>query len=176
MKRTLTRSEMLALWRNYRTGEPLRLDCTVERTDGTDYDALLTAEMRAWYLELLDSADEALLAPVELAAQAAVGSAPSGVVTVTAPADVRRIVRLQFAGWGAPVEPVAAPAAVARAAANPYCRRPVAARLSPRQVAVGGARGALTSLVCAVDPGPESYILDDKALDFNEHHGKHSSN
>jgi|GEM_PF-6171539 len=47
MKRTLTRAEMLELWRNYRTGEPLRLDCTVTRTDGTDFDAVLAAETSA---------------------------------------------------------------------------------------------------------------------------------
>ena len=41
MKITLTREEMLALWRRMRTVEPLRLDCSVGRTDSVDIDAIL---------------------------------------------------------------------------------------------------------------------------------------
>ena len=83
MKITLTREEMLALWRRMRTVEPLRLDCSVGRTDSVDIDAILDGEMRLWYLNLLDSADPDLL-PVENVADAADCStaAPSSVMTV----------------------------------------------------------------------------------------------
>lgn len=164
MKQTLTRQEMLEVWRNLRTGEPMRLDCTVTRTDGTDNEDALAAEMRAWYLDLLDSAPEPMLAPVDTAATATVATGHAGVTTVTATADTRRILRVRFAGWGAPLAPDCGPDLVRRLAANPYCRRPAAARIAPNVVIVCGASGPLAELTCAVDHGTQTYCFDDKAL------------
>ena len=72
MKLTLTRSEMLERRRLAGGFEPLRTDCTVEDTAGTDVDALLESQLRQRYLELLDHGDISLLAPVEAASDTAV--------------------------------------------------------------------------------------------------------
>lgn len=172
MKRTLTRAEMLELWRNYRTGEPLRLDCTVTRTDGTDFDAVLAAEMRSWYLALLDAGDESLLAPVDMAPTAIIATSPEGLTVIRAPQDVRRILRVRFAGWPAELAPDADEAEVRARAANPYSRRPAIARTSAGELIVSGAVGMLTNLICTVDHGPQTYVLDDKALDFGGECGR----
>lgn len=163
MIKTLTKSEMLERWTTIRAGEPQRLDCTVSRLDGLDLSAVYEAEMRAWYLDLLDSADESLLAPEDLAEEATVSEA-QGLTLVTFPAGVRRVLRLRFSGWGAPVAPEATPAKVTLSAANPFCRRPLAAKVAPNVVAVAGARGELVAADCIVDRGPQAYIFDDKAL------------
>ena len=57
----LTRDDMLRLWRTRAGLEPLRTDCRVEAVDGTDADSVLEPMMRAWYLNLLDTADTRLL-------------------------------------------------------------------------------------------------------------------
>lgn len=155
---------MLRLWRQMAAIEPLRLDCTVERTDGPDIDAGLKREMRAWYLNLLDSGPVSALAPVDLASTAAVEKSTDGLTVITAPADARRILSVRFSGWSAPIVPEEAPANALANAANPYLRRPRVYRLSPGSVAVGGASGTLQTLMCAVDHGPQVYVLDDSFL------------
>lgn len=163
MKKVLTRSEMLTLWRTLRAAEPLRLDCTVSRLDGPDYEGILSAEMRAWYLDLLDHGPESAIVASDTAAMAQVATI-DGLTMIEAPSDCRRILRVGFGGWGSTIEPVADPEAVRRLAANPFWRRPAAARTGPRSLIVCGARGALTRLECAVDHGEQSYIFDDSAL------------
>ena len=163
MKRTLTKAEMLTLWRYARTAEPLRLDCTVSRTDGTDFDTLLCEEMRAWYLKQLDEAPEEALSPEEVVLQAK-STGLYGVTHVVLPDNVRRILRLRFSGWPAPLAPDSDAMSVRRHAANPYCRRPMAARISPREVIVCAPKGELTSVTAITDPGPDVYTFDDKLL------------
>lgn len=164
MKKTLTRAEMLTLWRTIRTAEPLRLDCTVTRTDGPDHTAALEAEMRARYLDLLDSGPERCLAPVDMASVASVVNLTPEIVTVTLPADVRRVLRVRFAGWATPLEPTLTAERQHMLAANPYWRRPSVATLGPRMIVATGASGPLVSAVCVVDYGPETYTFDDSAL------------
>ncbi len=164
MKKSLTKDAMLDLWRNLRMAEPLRLDCAVARTDGTDLSSALEAEMRAWYLQLLDRGDPGLIVPVDVAQTAIVGSRKQGVTLISVSASSRRIMEVMFSGWDMPVAPNATAETLMRAAANPYCQRPLVAALGPDRVAVAGAQGTLTSLMVALDPGPDTYIFDDAAL------------
>lgn len=161
MKRTLSKAEMLNLWRYARTAEPLRLDCTATRTEGTGVDAMFEQEMRAWYLTQLDEAPPELLVPEEMADQAQL-KGKYGAVHVVLPESVRRILSVEFDGWPSAISPDDDAMAVRRAALNPYCRRPMAARLSPREVIVSAPRGVLSSVVAIVDPGPERYVFDEK--------------
>lgn len=163
MKRTLSKAEMLELWRYARTAEPLRLDCTISRIEGTDFNAMLIEEMRAWYLTQLDEAPEELLAPEELASEAQV-SGRYGVTHVKLPERVRRILRVKFSEWPSAISPDEDPKTLRRLAANPYCQRPMAARISPRELIVCAPRGALSSVVAITDPGSDSYIFDDRLL------------
>lgn len=155
---------MLQLWRTIRVAEPLRLDCTVSRLDGTDYDEALTAEMRAWYLNLLDCGPEEMVVPIDLSLQARVAET-DGLTLVEAPADSRRVLSVQFSGWGAPLRPSASESEVRACAANPFCLRPLAARIGPGAVIVSGVRGTLASLNCTVDYGEDTYAFDDRALE-----------
>lgn len=163
MKLTLSESQMLQKWELLRGFEPLRLDCTVTRTDGVDLTQIHKAEMRRWYLDLLDNGPAEKIIPVEVSAQAFVTSS-DGLTVVTAPDDARRILSLQFSGWSGPVAEFFDAEAVRAYAANEFCLRPMAARINPRTVIVAAAAGELTSLLCAIDHGPQAYIFDDSAL------------
>lgn len=164
MKMSLTKDEMLVLWRNLRMAEPLRLDCAVARTDGTDQTAALEAEMRAWYLNLLSKGDARLIVAVDVAPTALVSTSAEGLTRITASASSRRILSVEFEGWGAPVAANSDFRRVCRAAANPYCTEPLAAATGPDSLVVAGACGALKALNVALDPGPDSYIFDEGAL------------
>lgn len=167
MKQTLTREQMLAQWKLIRASEPMRLDCTVTRTDGIDLDSIYEAEMRAWYLRLLDSAPIERIVPIEASAMAKV-EVRNGLTVITTPEGCRRVLQVRFDGWDAPLTPDAKGDAVRACAANPYIKRPLAARIGPGIVIVSGAVGKLTTLLCAIDTGPEAYHLDDSALNLIE--------
>lgn len=162
MKKTLTRGEMLDLWRNIRMAEPLRLDCVVERTDGPDLTAFLEGEMRAWYLHLLDRGDLRYVCPTDVVSTATVSGADLKTVEVSPSA--RRVLNVEFVGWGAPVAVNASEAEVRAAASNPFSRRPLVAAIGPNRLIVAGAAGTLKSVSALLDPGPDSYIFDDSVI------------
>ncbi len=161
MKQTLTQCQMLELWRRKRMVEPLRLDCVVQRTDGPDVDAMLTEEMRRWYLELLDGGPRSALAPVDVTSTCKVDALSDGRMVITGPEGCRRILSVWFAGWEFPVE--VSPDAL-QSNFNPYEQRPAAWRLSPERAAVRGAQGAVREVLAAMDISPAVYIFDDSAL------------
>ncbi len=163
MVKTLTDSEMLEIWRRARADGPLRLDCTVDRTDGPDVDAILTDEMRAWYLSLLDSAPVSRLALCNNAELARINAADDGILMLTAPAGCRRIISVFFDGWNIPVS-VEPRHALPSSLRNPFCRRPRAFALAPDRIAVIGASGKLKEMNCAMDISDKVYIFDDSAL------------
>lgn len=161
MKQTLTRSQMLERWKTLRAVEPSRLDCTLHRTDGPDIDTILTAEMRSWYLDLLDRADPRLLAPANVASEAQTESASgANLCIVTPPEGTRRVLSLSFDN-SVPVVPGADADAVIRMAANRFWRRTMAARLPDGSILVAAPGKTLTGLTAVVDPGPETYEFDD---------------
>lgn len=164
MTQQFNRSAMLDLWRLLRAAEPLRLDCTVERTDGPDLDQIYCEEMRAWYLDLLDHGPDSMLCPVNLAGNAKTESVGGGVTLISAPASVRRILSVRFSGWGTPVAPETDLEALREHAANRFRRRPLVAAVCRTVVAVSGARGTLVELLCANDDGPQIYKFDDSAI------------
>lgn len=161
MKQTLSQSQMLEIWKRNRMVEPLRLDCTVQRTDGPDVDAMLIEEMRSWYLNLLDFGPESAIIPCDVTETCTVESLDHGNAVITAPEGCRRILSVWFAGWDFPLKVTDSPTP---ADSNPYCRRPAAYRLAPDRIAVSGTSGNLREVKCALDVSPQIYIFDDSAL------------
>lgn len=162
MKKSLTRDEMLGLWRNLRMGEPSRLDCAVERTEGADFTAWLEAEMRSWYLDLLDRGDLRYVCPTNVASTATVVG--SDLKTIEVSPSARRILSVEFSEWGSPVTVNATEREVRAAGANPYWHRPLVAAIAPNRVIVAGGGGSLKSINALLDPGADSYVFDDSAL------------
>lgn len=160
MRVTVGKEDMLALWRRHVAAEPERSDCHVERSDAIDLDARLSREMRSWYLRLLDTAPEELLAPTDLSVKAQVHTV-GHITSVRAPEGCRRVLRVKFGGW---LQSVAVAAERPAHGGNPLCRRPMVWRVSAREIAVTGATGVLSLLECAYDSGEEEYTFDDRAI------------
>lgn len=170
MKVSLTREEMLERRRFVGGFEPLRSDCTVEDTAGTDIDALLEAQLRGRYLELLDTADVALLAPADIAADTTVDAGADGCSLLWLPARCRRVLSVRLDGWEccAEVLPQTEEGGVRALQLNPFTAStvstPKAVWLSEGRIAAWPRGSVAESVVAICDPGPDVYTLDERAL------------
>jgi hypothetical protein len=165
MIQTLSKSEMLEMWRRHCGVEPLRLDATVTRTDGPDVDALLTQQMRTWYVELLATAPESLLRVTDVKAKTSVSfAAGDGMAVISVPQSVVRVLRVSFSDVSLPIEPTVEAATVRRCGLNPLWRRPLMAPLGNGCWVLCAVSGQLTSVEAIVDEGEEVYTFDERAL------------
>ena len=166
----LNNMEMLRLCRLSSWLEHLNSECTVERFDGIDLDAVIVSRMRLWYLAMLDAGDHALVGPpADVRGLIAVDDGGR----VMADASVRRIASLRLESWerGAEVDDGAAVAGRIALQDNPYS---AAGRVSPLawRDRGGTVRGAprtagdlVTEAYAWLDPGEDTYILDERALE-----------
>lgn len=180
MKVTLSKEEMLRRRRLLGGLEPLRHDCTIEQSDGIDVDALLEAQLRAWYLNLLDTAPAELLAPDNISATVTAVAADGGGVKLTMPAMCRRVFDVQLKGWQRAVKvlPASECERVAALQQNPYtaatAMRPVAVLMpgatGGKAAAVlafptpGGASPQVALATAVLDQGESIYSFDESAL------------
>ena len=156
---------MLELWRRHCGVEPLRLDSTVTRTDGVDIDALLTQQMRLWYVNLLATAPERWLSVSDVKSKCSVNFAVGdGMALISAPPSVVRVLRVGFSEVNLPLTPSADAETVRRCGSNPYWTRPLMAPLGKGSWVACGVSGQLTSVEAIVDDGEEIYTFDEQAL------------
>lgn len=161
---------MIARWRLHRYHEPLRNDCSVTRTDGIDLDAIIVAEMEAWYFNLLDTAPPDLLVTADIATEVAMSRDREGVARIPLPTGVRRVIDVGVSSWPCPAQIVTDPHSVtARRQRHKFTR---AGTSSPVALHSGGVltlysvppQGRLTTLTVVRDPEPGTYPLDTRAL------------
>lgn len=173
-----TKEEMVR-WKRKALGlDAADAGCTVERVDGVDLDEVLALKLRQQYLRLLDEGDYRLLEPVDVAGMDGLKSdgIHEGMVTLSLPAGVRRVLSVKLREWSVAAKPLRGheAAEALRAQGNPYTRatvsRPVAlfggdGRLMAGPVPpVFGDDTGVESLLCAYDFGPGLYVLDEAAL------------
>ena len=163
---------MLKLWRKAAGLEPSRVDCTMERVDGIDADAVIEPRMRAWYLRLLDTAPPGLLPAQDASRSIHIDDCQwhAGAAGLL-PDAVRRLLEVHLTGWkchAVPCTPEEQPRRH-RLALNPYSAPGPAHPLCT----VAGRRihvlpfepgDFLDYALAVVDPGPELYTLDDSLL------------
>lgn len=183
---TLTHSEMLKLWRTRAGLEPWRTDCTVERMEGIDADAIIEPRMRAWYLHLLDTALAELL-PVDDAAASISLAGGCG----TLPPHVRRLLALRLSSWSTSALPASAEhaARIAALACNPYSAPGTsqpACTVAARRISVAPWHtGDTVEMATAVsDPAPTPTFLTNHCYhkfptyspnnDKRQHHSRHA--
>ncbi len=167
---TLTHHQMLAEWRRVLGLAPALTGCTVEIVGGINLEPDISRAMRIWYLAQLDTAPLHLVPHRDIASQATLIRGQQ-LARVSLPASVRRVVSVRLSGWHAAAAPVAADTAAPRIArlASPFGRpgnaQPLAAFL-PEGLAVAPAApdAVVESLIAVVDPGPETYVLDESLL------------
>lgn len=101
----LTRSQMLERWRLFSGFLPLQPGLSLPRTDGgLDLDTLFEAQMTAWYSNLLLSAPERLLAPLELADTFLLPPPVRGGITFSLPQGAVRLLGVRLMGWAGDAE------------------------------------------------------------------------
>lgn len=173
MKLCLTSDEMLQQWRLRRALLPLRNDCEVQRTDGIDIDTYLRAEMRAWYLGLLDTALTRYLSLDDIAADVPLTVDSARCVTVKLPDACRRVISVRLQGWERPATIVTDPLSdLARMQHNPFSRggtaSPVAvldgSTLQLYSAPASAEPPRLRQLLCVITPDEGLYTLDESAL------------
>ncbi|MCM1067801.1 MAG: hypothetical protein NC418_09550 [Muribaculaceae bacterium] len=182
MKISLSKAEMIERRRRALALDPLRTDCTIERTDGIDVDATLEQELRRWYLNLLDTAPRRLLAPENIAGRLACSTSGEGAAkaaVIELPSNCRRVFDVKLDGWTHAVEvlPHSELSRVLACQNNPYTRATASCPVAV--LGAGGADGrcadilawpivdlfpAASIVTAALDPGPELYTLDESAL------------
>jgi hypothetical protein len=97
--RTLSESKMLALWKQIMHLDAVRHECTVERDDGIDIDALLLTHISQWYAHLLATTPVEWLPVDDVKADVTMTADSSGVVTAIVPARCVRPVEWKLSGW-----------------------------------------------------------------------------
>lgn len=167
----LTSTQMLARWKTALGLDVSAYGATVERMDGIDLDARLTAAMREWYLAALDTAPLSQLCLTDLAADLAdslIASEPHA-CTYAIPDTWHRIASVRLSSWRVPVAPVTDPAGAAallERIASPFSAPgPVspAAILLPGRLICAPA-GDPVEILAVVDHGPDAYELRETLL------------
>lgn len=128
---TLTADSMLELWKTAKGFEPLRTDCTVSRSDGPDLDRILTLQMRAWYVGLLNTAPFSDLPLTDIGPRLTFSERCPGSYSARLPDGCLRVASADCDSWERPALIVTDPASPdAAAQSNPFARsgraRPVA--------------------------------------------------
>lgn len=180
----LTKQEMLKRRRLVDGLEPSSSLAAIERTDGISLDAMLLEDLRLWYMNLLDTADPQHLPCRDVKAECTASIvAPAAAIAVTFPAAARRPVSIRIRGWqrSAMILGHEHYDAVLRRQFNPYTAAaagsPVAVTVprarpdTPHQVLVWPkiAGNFIDEATAIIDPGPESYILDESLLPWRMH-------
>lgn len=175
MLTTLNTSSLLEYRRIAAGLKFLRSDCTVERTDGIDTDAMLSQGLRQRYLHLLDTAPAHLLPVSDVAESVVISGASGGRASASLPEECRRLLNIRLSAWTRPAIPVRREdydrLPCSRRELNPF-----AAPGNAGPVAVLEADGSLTLMpapegatvaraMAVTDPGEGTYTLDDSLLD-----------
>lgn len=168
----LSASEMLALWKKELRLEPVVRDCTVERDDGIDIDALLELHIRQWYAHLLNTAPVEWLPVEDVKADVALTTDAHGMVSATVPPQCVRPVEWQLTAWQRPVTQFLAPDShEAQVALDPYTgagpNRPAAIDYGNRLLLLAIATStqpALATARCVVRPADGTFAFHQAAL------------
>ena len=166
---TLSQSEMLALWRRNLGLEPRRTDCSITAYEGIDIDDIILRQMRRWYLNLLDTLDPHLIPTADVAARAAISPRQGGGCEVKPPVGVRRPLTVKLRGWQfhAPVLRNVSPERLGSFRSpflKPGPRTPLAVLSPDGTILAFPAGDVIEELRAVIDPGPDTYTLDESLL------------
>lgn len=153
----------------------LRSDCSIERVDGIDIDSADTLDLRRRYLQLLDTAPAHLLPTADIADEISLRSGVNFRGEARLPENCRRLLNIRLSSWTRPALPLERNLydswPPSRKELNPW-----SAPTSSRPVAVLEHDGSLTlipaprnctvaSAIAVVDPGEDTFTLDESLLD-----------
>lgn len=171
MKVILSKAEMLEYCRTAGGLGHYRTDCSIERTDGIDADAMLGGYIRSRYIELLDTADVGMLYPEDIRDEVVRTSTPGMDCALLRPVvDCRRHLSVRLDGWerSTAILPVSEYEHAEALSRNPYtapgASTPLAVLTPEGDVAAWPASGAVLSYFAVTDRGEDTYRLDERAF------------
>lgn len=170
MKLTLTNEQMARIWRARAAIESADSDSSFERFDAVDIADAINFAMRQWYLNLLDTAPLSCLVATDITEKLKQKSAGAVWITAELPSDCRRLTSLTLASSPLPVrivDDINDDVKLKRILANTYTRGAAfepRAFVVQRMLTVIAPSPAISSAVGIVDPGDETYTLDESAL------------
>jgi len=94
-----TRDRLLAEWKLRQGLAPLISGAVVTRTDGIDLNAIMMAQIDAWYQQCLLSMDPDSLPLTDIAPQLTVAMSPDGSAAVILPPECLRVTGVMMRGW-----------------------------------------------------------------------------
>ncbi len=165
-----TSQEMLEAWRRRLGFDDARLDCTVERFDGRDVNAVITDAMRQWYLGLLDTAPAHLLPRRKAACTVDAVDATRRLGRAALPEDARRVIEASSGHWILNARPTDFAEALPRlyAIASPYINASAADPLlivgDSAIYAAPAEQGDTITLSIIAPPADGSYELDESLM------------
>ena len=167
-----SREEMIALWRKVMNIDVARRECSVERADGIDVDALLQQHIDVWYGNLLQTAPLKWVPVSDVAQLVNVSADAEGVVTLVLPEHCVRLMEVQMQGWRQSVCEFASPdSEVAHMQASQWLRggncNPVAVAYDNRVVlySITHAQEPVVALARGViRPHDGSYVFSEQAI------------
>lgn len=118
--RTLSREQMLELWRLVRHFEPL--NGAVSRTDGVNLDVLLLEELNRWYDYQYATLPAELLPTADIAADVTLSRDSSGAGVVMLPEHCHRVREVWMQGWERPATITSSDSELAREQCSQFIR------------------------------------------------------
>ncbi|MDO4510392.1 MAG: hypothetical protein Q4B68_01065 [Bacteroidales bacterium] len=168
----LSEREMLDLWKTMMHLQPVRRECTIEREDGVDVDALLLIRIRQWYAALLQSAPEGVVPVEDVKDRVRLEVASNGVVTAVIPPECVRPVEWKLTAWEKSVTLFLEPGVPEEAYLHNEWTRPCTC--NPAAVDYGnrlllfsqpaGEQPSLATARCVVRPADGTYVFHASAL------------
>lgn len=168
-----TRSQMLAEWRLAHGYEFQRTECSIDTLAGLDVDTAFEAQMRQWYVALLEFGPVELLQPQDVIGRVKARIDDAHVQSFGLLPDMRRVLSVEITGAGAPVIVTDSADCINRAVQlvrNPYSvpgpDDAVAFVRNRRLYVVCRNCPAITSISAVCDPGEEVYCMNEVALKY----------
>lgn len=155
---------------------PLDSQWDVERYDAVDLDSIIEAQLRQWYLDLLDQGDERLVEYTDISPMSQVTEVIGRTATIAVPPEAHKILHARLPGWERPAKALYGGEArlchlrqlnpyTAATNANPVCYILDGCNV---YVAPAGATSAedvvVDSLLATYDYGKETYCFKEAAL------------
>lgn len=168
----LTKQQIRLLARQILGFEHSLVSANIEQTDGIRVDDLIDKAIRAWYLDLLDNGDIAMLVPQTPEHLSVTLSRTCDGAQLTLPDSVRRVLFVHHEGWkrAANVLPASELQRIVSRQRNPFTAAtpytPVAVEDPDCRHIVTfptpeNANGAVTAVI---DPGDDDFIFDESAI------------
>lgn len=172
----LTLREMLDYRRKCAGFGPLESQWDIERYDTADIDGIVEAQLRLWYLDLLDKGDERYVEYTDISPMSEVIEVIGRTATIAVPPEAHKILHARLPGWERPAKALYGEDAylchlrqlnpyTAATNANPVCYRLDGCNVYAAPAGANAAEDVVVDMLLATyDYGKNIYCFKEAAL------------